>query len=96
MLFMMIGVDRENGLEARMAARPDHLAFWDRQGDRLKLGGPFLNENEKPCGSVLVFEAESLEAAKGLAAEDPYVSRGVLQSHEVRRWNWVLKKPEGL
>jgi uncharacterized protein YciI len=36
-----------------------------------------------PRGSVIVFEADDLDAARAFAAGDPYVRQGVFESHEV-------------
>ncbi len=41
-------------------------------------------------GSLVVFEAESLEDARAIAARDPYVVEGIFESHEVHETRVVL------
>jgi hypothetical protein len=47
------------------------------EAGRVRYAGPLLDDGERPCGSVVVFEAESLEAARRFAASDPYVVQGI-------------------
>ena len=49
----------------------------------VELPGPIRDEAGAPCGSVVIFEAESLGAAQQIADADPYVVEGVFASHEV-------------
>ena len=64
MLFAVIAIDRENGLTLRLATREAHFAFV-RETGVVKLGGPFLDANGQMAGSLILFEAENLAAAKG-------------------------------
>ena len=84
MLFAFMGYDKPNGLAHRMAVRPEHLRHLDTLGDKLILAGPFLDDQGDMNGSIMVIEAESLEAAKGLYGSDPFVREGVFASYEVR------------
>jgi hypothetical protein len=84
-LYAMIGRDGPRGLELRKLHREAHLAGLeplDRAG-RIRFAGPLRDEAGEPRGSVVVFEAESLAAARAQAAADPYVTRGVFASYEV-------------
>lgn len=94
MLFAIIAQDKPNGVDHRMAIRPTHLEHLKTLGDRLVFAGPFLDEAEKPSGSLLVIEAGSLEEAKTLAAADPFAKEGVFASYEVKRWNWGINNPD--
>lgn len=96
MLFVIEARDKPGALETRLAARPDHLDFLNGLGNDLVAAGPFLDDDEKPCGSLVIIKAPTLEAAKAIAASDPYVAAGLFASSDVRRWNWALKAPEGL
>ena len=56
----------------------------------------------QPCGSLVVFEADSLDAARAQAARDPYVQEGVfeqLSDIERRLEDWPAEAtataPEG-
>jgi uncharacterized protein YciI len=47
------------------------------------------------CGSLIVIEAESLDAARVIAASDPFAKAGLFETVEIRPWLRVLGKPEG-
>lgn len=94
MLFAIIAQDQPNGVEHRMAVRPTHLEHLKTLGDKLVFAGPFLDESEKPYGSLMVIEAASLEEAKAMAAADPFAKEKVFASYEVKRWNWGINNPD--
>jgi uncharacterized protein YciI len=94
MLFALTCNDKPNSLDLRMSIRPNHLAFLDKLGNKLKAAGPFLNDQEKPTGSLIIIEAENLEAAKAIAAQDPYAIAGLFASVDIRPWKWLIKNPE--
>lgn len=94
MLFALTAIDKKDHLDTRLAARPAHLAYWQDNDAAVVLGGPFLDADGKPCGSMLVIKADDLAAAEALVAEDPYTHAGLFESVTIRPWNWVLKRPE--
>ena len=85
MLFVVIALDKENGLALRLATREAHFAYV-RETGVVKLGGPFLDAKDDMKGSLIIFEAEDLEAAKAWHANDPYVKAGLFATSEVRPW----------
>jgi uncharacterized protein YciI len=95
MLFAFICTDRPGKLQTRIDTRPDHLAFLETLNAEKKLAfaGPFLDEDGKPFGSLVVVEAPDLSAAKALSAADPYAKAGLFETVEVRQWNWTFNKP---
>jgi uncharacterized protein YciI len=84
-LFVMIGRDGPRGAELRKRVRPAHLAHIEplAEAGQIVYGGPLLDADGAPNGSVIVFEADDLAAARATAARDPYVALGVFESHEV-------------
>lgn len=100
MLYAIIGYDQPDSLEARMAARPAHLARLDilQNAGRLILAGPFpAIDSPDPgpagfTGSLIVAEFASLEDAQNWANEDPYINANVYQKVEVRPFKQVLPK----
>ncbi len=98
MLYSIVGIDVENSLEARLAARPEHvnrlIALKD-QG-RLILAGPNpAIDSEDPgqagfSGSIIIAEFESLEAAQAWADQDPYILAKVYQSVDVKPFKQAL------
>lgn len=86
-LYVMIGRNGDDAVAKRPAVRPrhlEHLKVLEREG-RIKLAGPLLEADGKtPCGSLVVFEAESHDAARAVVEQDPYVVDGVFASYDVR------------
>ena len=94
MLFALICTDKPDSVDLRMNNRPDHLAFLNGLGDRLKASGPFVDDAGAPTGSLVVIEANDQAEAEKIAAEDPYAKAGLFKSVEIKAWNWLLKNPE--
>jgi hypothetical protein len=94
MLYAVICTDKPDSLAIRKANRPDHVEFLQSLGDRLVLAGPFTEpDGQTMNGSLIVIEAASLQAAKDIAAGDPFAKVGLFASVEVRPWLWTLNKP---
>ncbi len=92
-LYVFQGLDKPGALELRKATRQTHLDWLASLSPRVKIGGPMLAEDgATPLGSMLVIEAESLEAAKAEYARDPYNAAGLWQSTSVRPFNWLVKQ----
>ncbi|WP_416886591.1 YciI family protein [Marinospirillum sp.] len=98
MFYALICTDRPDSLEARLAARPDHLARLEALQDqgRLLLAGPHpAIDSDNPgsagfTGSLVVAEFENLEAAQAWAAADPYMLAGVYDSVDVKPFKKVF------
>ncbi|MGB0712518.1 MAG: YciI family protein [Gammaproteobacteria bacterium] len=98
MYYAIIAEDHPATLDARLAARPDHL---DRlkallgEG-RLLIAGPHpAIDSEDPgeagfSGSLVVAEFDSLEDAQAWADADPYVAAGVYAQVTVKPYKKVL------
>ncbi len=91
MLFALICVDRPGGLDLRMATRPAHLAYLEREAARLMSGGAMLDPEGKPCGSLLVIEAADRAEVEAFAAGDPYARAGLFESTLIRPFRQVYK-----
>ncbi len=96
MMFAVIALDRIGHLEKRMQTRPAHLQYWQDNADAMVLAGPFLDDDGNAVGSMMVVSAPDREAAAALVGQDPYALAGVFETVEIRPWNWVIKRPEGL
>lgn len=97
MLFALVATDKPDHLDVRLKARADHVAFLERLNAEgsLAFAGPFLDAAQKPCGSLVVVEAETLEAAGALLAQDPYQAAGLFAETRLQPWNWTFNKPAG-
>lgn len=82
-LFVMICLDKPNSLDLRMATRPAHLAYAGTFSDKVKLGGPVLDDKGDMAGSLIVFEGETEEVARAFNRDDPYTLAGLFQSVQV-------------
>ena len=91
MLFALICTDRPGGLDLRLATRPAHLAFLEREGGRIMSGGAMLDAEGKPCGSLLVIEAADRAEAEAFAAGDPYARAGLFESTVIRPFRQVYR-----
>jgi uncharacterized protein YciI len=94
MLYALLCNDKPDHLQLRLDTRTAHLDYLNGLGDRLKFAGPFLGDDAKPNGSLVVIEAADLAAAKDLAANDPYAKAGLFASVDIRPWNWAIKNPD--
>jgi uncharacterized protein YciI len=85
MLFVLTAVDKENSLALRMETRNAHFEYAKATGV-IRLGGPFLDAKGDMAGSMIVFEAADMEAAKQWAANDPYAKAGLFAKSDIRPW----------
>ncbi|WEJ58655.1 YciI family protein [Devosia sp. FJ2-5-3] len=90
MLYAMIAKDAPGALQTRLDTRPVHLDHLNSLGKKLVFAGALLDADEKPEGSIVIFEADSLQEAEQMAAADPFVSAGVFASYEVKRWRVAI------
>jgi uncharacterized protein YciI len=94
MLYALICTDKPDSLGIRKANRPEHVEYLQSLDDRLVFAGPFTEpDGQTMNGSLIVIEAASLQAAKEIAAGDPFAKAGLFASVEVRPWLWTLNKP---
>ena len=68
--------------------RPAHREYLGklRSEGKIAMSGPFADDS----GALIVYETESLEAARALLQEDPFNKAGVFQSYELKEWNQVI------
>jgi uncharacterized protein len=94
MLFALICTDKPNSLQVRLDTRPSHMDFLNGLGDTLKAAGPFLGDDGKPTGSLVIIKADDMAVAKAIADADPYAKAGLFSAVDIKPWNWVFKNPE--
>ena len=94
--FSIYALDRRpDGPEIRAETRPAHLEYIRRLGSKVKLAGRFMqHDGTTPAGSMIVIEADSIDEANDIAAEDPYAKAGLFASVDVRLYQWVVNPPE--
>jgi hypothetical protein len=91
-LFVYRGHDGPRGLELRKTVRERHLAHLQPLADvgRVRFAGPLVDAAGNPCGSLVIFEADDLGAARRIAESDPYLVEGVFERVEVHATRAVL------
>ena len=95
MIYALICTDKPDSLAIRKANRPQHLAYLESLGETLVLAGPFTEPDGATMnGSLVVVEASSLEAARKIAAGDPFAKAGLFAHVDIRPWLWTINNPE--
>ena len=94
MLFAIVCTDRPASLDLRLATRAAHIAYLTTYADRVVQGGPLLDTDGRPCGSLLVVDVADRAAAEGFAAGDPYGRAGLFESTVIRPFRTVFKDGE--
>lgn len=90
MLFAAICLDKPGHLDLRLSTRAAHLAFLEAHAPSIKLGGPFLGDDDKPVGSLLILDCADAAAAQALLGGDPYAKAGLFESVVLRPWRRVV------
>ena len=93
-LFVVSYIDKPNSLALRMANREAHLTYahGDDTPAKLKLGGPYLDEQGNMAGSLLILEASDKAAAIAFTQRDPYVTCGLMQSVDVKPFRITMNQ----
>ena len=89
MLFVALCHDKPGHVDLRLSTRAAHLDFLARHAAKVKLGGPFVEE-DKPVGSMLILDCADADEARVLLAEDPYAKAGLFERVELRAWKRVV------
>jgi uncharacterized protein len=84
MHFVALCLDRPNSVGKRLENRAAHLAFLNEKAEMVKLGGPFLDSQGQPCGSMLIVDCPDEAAARAFLAQDPYAAADLFASVELR------------
>jgi len=95
-LFVMLGTDGPQGAALRPAHRPAHLANLEPKdaAGEVAFAGPMLTPDGKPCGSVVVFEADDLAEAQRFAESDPYTRAGIFAHVQVFETRQIFPTPD--
>ncbi len=97
MLYSLICIDNPNRAQLRIDNRDAHVAFLNSLGTAIKFGGPMFDDaGTGMIGSLVVFEAESLDAARTTMASDPFATSGLFARVDIRPWKWTIGTPGDL
>ena len=84
MRFAVICRDKPGHLDTRLANRAAHLAYIEATGI-VEMAGPLLEAGQM-SGSLIILSCDSLDAARGWVAGDPYGAAGLFESVTVTEW----------
>ncbi len=88
MLFAVMARDKPGALQVRLDTRSAHLAYIEATGI-VAMAGPLIEDGQM-CGSLIVLETDSLEAARDWVTGDPYGRAGLFESVSVTEWKKVI------
>ena len=89
MLFVFHGVDRTDSSVTRQRGHEAHAAYHQSRGN--PVGGPLLDDDGQPCGTMYVLEADDLAGAQAVVAGDPFIEAGLFETvalHQFRAVDW--------
>ena len=91
MLYVVLFTDDPGRADARRQGMADHLAFLERNRDRIRAAGPLRDASSgEAAGGLWLVEAESAEAVAQLYRSDPFWPTGLRQSVRVLEWTQVF------
>ncbi len=91
MKIILIAYDKPGSLELRKSVRPRHLAYLELISGRIAYGGPLLDHDGQPCGSVIIYNVENREEAEQLISEDPYTKAELFGHTEICGFRTVVR-----
>ena len=88
MHYVIHALDRSDAGDLRVRTRPDHLAYLS--GFEVTFGGPLLDDDGQMCGSLIVLNVDTREAAEEFAAGDPYAEAGLFERVTITGFRLLL------
>jgi len=92
-LFAIYSLDKPDSVDLRLATRAVHLEYLKGWSEKVKLGGPLLDDADQMIGSLAIIDAADRAEVESFAANDPYAKAGLFASVEIRGWRWVVNPP---
>ena len=91
MYYVILRTDKPSSGQIRMDVRPAHIEFLKAAGDKIKLGGATVTDDDQTMtGSFLLVAGDSLAEVEAWAAQDPFNQAGLFAEVAVRPWRYVL------
>ena len=89
MLYAVLFEDDPAKADERRRHMPAHLAFLEREADRIRAAGPLL-DGEAGAGGLWLVEAGSESAVRRLVEADPFWPTGLRRSVRILAWRQVF------
>lgn len=87
MRFAVLALDKPDSVDLRLQTRARHLDYMSTFDT--PVAGPLLDDNGDMCGSLVVYDADSLAEVEAIVAADPYQLAGLFASVTIRAFNSV-------
>ncbi|CAN5250870.1 hypothetical protein BH09PSE6_BH09PSE6_27770 [soil metagenome] len=92
MIYCIHLLDKPDSLDLRLKVRPEHRVYLGLAAGRMAFAGPLM-EGDKPVGSLLAMEFDSLEAVHAWLDAEPYTRAGLYEQRTVHAFTnlWPQK-----
>ncbi len=97
MPYAIITRDKPNHLHLRNEVRAEHLAYLDRNKERLLAAGAQVDEDgQGGYGGIIIVDTEDRAEAETFIRNDPFTKAGLFSGIEVVRWRKAFFNKERL
>ncbi|MFM0503204.1 MULTISPECIES: YciI family protein [Paraburkholderia] len=95
MFFAVIARDHPDSTALRAQTKARHSAHLDAAAEGLRVlqTGPLLDEKGAEVSSLLILEADAIEAVQAFMKADPYAQAGLFAQVEIHQWVWRRGNP---
>ncbi|CAE6825975.1 YciI family protein [Paraburkholderia domus] len=95
MFFAVIARDHPGSTALRAQTKARHSAHLDAAAEGLRVlqTGPLLDEKGAEAGSLLILEADAIEAVQAFMKADPYAQAGLFAQVDIHPWVWRRGNP---
>ena len=88
-MYALICTDKPDALDIRKSNRDAHLTYIEDSGV-VAQAGPFLDDEGMMCGSLVILNVDTHDAAKAWGENDPYAKAGLFQDVRIEAWKKVI------
>ncbi len=91
MIYAVLFEDNESQTDKRREHMAAHLAFLERNANRITAAGPLADTADgNPAGGLWLVSAEDAGAVQTLIEADPFWPTGLRRSHRILQWTQVF------
>jgi len=95
MAFLVLCVDKPDGLALRKRTRAVHLEYMIRHKAWVVFGGPLTSdEGDRTVGSLMVVDFPDRPTVEAFLRDEPYTRAGLFESVIIRCWRQVVPERE--
>jgi uncharacterized protein len=95
MAFLVLCMDKPDGLPLRKKTRAVHLDYMIRHKAWVLFGGPLTSDaGDRAVGSVMMLDFPDRPSVETFLRDEPYTRAGLFESVIVRRWRQVVPELE--